>query len=116
MPSCLLTLLIASIFLVNVRIYAQTAQEVIIADPSVTSRCKGMLEKREELQSIKQKLIGLKKRNQNLLRKIPLEKKSLKNKAENSAKMLARESELNQLKLQNKEDEIIKNGCPGISR
>ncbi len=116
MHSRLLLLFTLGIFLTSVRIFAQSGQEVIITDPSITSRCKSMLEKREELQSIKQKLVALKKRNENLLKKIPEEKISLKAKGDRAAKMLARESELNQFKLQNIEEEIIKNGCPGISR
>lgn len=116
MHSRLILFLAISIFLTSVRIYAQTGQEIIITDPSITSRCKAMLEKRGELQNIKQTLITLKKRNDNLIKKIPEEKKSLKNKAERAAKRIATENELNRFKLQNIESEIIKNGCPGISR
>ena len=105
-----------SIFLISVRIFAQTNQEMIITDPSVTSRCKAMLEKRQDLLNVKQKLIALRKRNDNLLKKTPAEKKSIIEKSIKAGKMLAREAELNQLKLQNTEEEIIKNGCPGISR
>lgn len=105
-----------SIFLTSVRIYAQSGQGNVITDPSITARCRGMLEKREHLREIKQKLVALKKRNENLIQKTPEEKKSLKEKAIKTGRMLARESELNQLKLQNMEEEIIKNGCPGISR
>ncbi len=105
-----------SIFLISVRILAQTNQEIIITDPSITSRCKAMLEKRQDLLSVKQKLIALKKRNDNLLKKTPEEKKSIIEKSQKAGRMLAKEAELNQFKLQNIEEEIIKNGCPGISR
>ena len=63
----------------------------------------------------KQKISGLLERNKRLLKLTPLERKTLRTKLKRNFKRLTQELRHTLNQIQNREENIIRKGCPGIT-
>ena len=86
----------------------------IINDPSVSLRCKEMIKERNEKVATKQKLKSLFKRNEKLLNKVPKNKKSTRIRLDLSLNQIKNEIYLINMQISEKEENIVRQGCPGI--
>jgi hypothetical protein len=98
------------------QLLAQLGEDIndIITDPSVSERCKELIKERNDKINSKQKLKALLKRNEKLLAKTPRKKKSARSKLNLSYNDIKHEIYLLNLNIQSKEENIVRQGCPGI--
>jgi hypothetical protein len=87
----------------------------LIADPSISKKCKGLIEKREQKLKFKQKLSALIEKNRYLQKRTPQNKKTLLNKLISSFNRLQRELYLSRLRIQKMTEDIIRQGCPNVT-
>lgn len=87
----------------------------IITDPNLSSRCKELMQDRNDKVKVRQRLTGLLERNQNLLKKTPEMKVTMKKRLESNQITLRNELYLATLQVQSLEESIIRSGCPGIN-
>jgi len=86
----------------------------VIRDPSLSAKCKRMIDERNEKIKYKQKIQSLIIRNTELEKETPTKKESIKKELRDNHEKLKREKELNLLKIRVLTENIIKKGCPSI--
>lgn len=91
-----------------------TGVKDILRDPAVSTRCKSLIKERNNKITIKQKLLSLIKRNQRLLKIAPENKKSTIMKLEVNSRQLQNQLRLTNFKIQSMEENIVRQGCPGM--
>ena len=106
---------IVVLFLITFSASAQDLSVDIINDPSISRRCQSLLQKRQKKIDIKNRLQGLKLRNERLQKITPKNKVSVKTKLERNLGRIGRELRLVKLKITDLEETIVRQGCPGIS-
>ncbi len=87
----------------------------VITDPAISRRCSALIGQRQQKIDHKQKIQSLLERSKRLLKLTPPERKTLLTKLAKNRKQLKRELKLTQNQIQNKEENIIRKGCPGIT-
>ena len=111
-----LSLLVYSALLTNAS-YAQSEdfRQTVITDPAISRRCSALIKQREEKIDHKQKIQSLLERSKRLLKLTPKERKTILSKLTKNRKRLKRELKLTLNQIQNKEENIVRKGCPGIT-
>lgn len=106
------------VILLTMNAYAQNTDlftRDILTDPNLSSRCKELLQERNDKIKTRQRLSSLYQRNQNLLKKTPSSRPLLTKRVEASGITLRNELYIASLQVQNLEESIIRSGCPGIN-
>lgn len=93
---------------------AQDFQRSVITDPSLSRRCEALLEERNFKVQNKQRLESMIVRNQSLQRVAPENKVKARKKLERHLARVQQERELTLLQIQDIEETIVRQGCPGI--
>lgn len=107
--------LIFLISLLPIYNFAQDYKKTVITDPGISRRCGALMKQRTQKIDHKQKLGSLIERNRRLIKITPPERKTLVKKLRKTFKSLKRELRLTLNQIQNKEENIIRKGCPGIT-
>lgn len=94
--------------------YAEDFRQTVITDPSISRRCSALIKQRNQKIDHKQKIRGLVERSKRLIKLTPPERKSLLVKLRKNYKSLTNELRHTLNQIQNKEESIIRKGCPGI--
>ena len=105
------TILIGTFFNASAQDYKKT----VVTDPGISRRCDALMKERTQKIDHKQKISGLLERNKRLLKLTPLERKSLRKKLKKNFKRLTQELRHTLNQIQNREENIIRKGCPGIT-
>ncbi|MCB9062796.1 MAG: hypothetical protein H6622_14840 [Halobacteriovoraceae bacterium] len=109
--------LLVILFLNNV--YCQENADLLrqnkISDPSISANCRELLKQRNDRLTFKQRLLALRLRAENLIKKAPPNRKSVITKLKINRDAVIREASLMQIKIANLEEKIIRKGCPGIT-
>ena len=105
------------VILLTTTSYAQTEvfTRDVVTDPNLSSRCKALLQERNDKIKTRQRLTDLVQRNQNLLKKTPSTRPILTKRVEATAITLRNELYIASLQVQNLEESIVRSGCPGIN-
>ena len=93
---------------------AQDFKRSAITDPSISRRCKELIDQRQKKIVHKQKLKALLVRNAKLQKISPRERKSVLEKLQRNHRNLRHELKYTEEKIKNQEENIIRKGCPGI--
>lgn len=101
--------------LANSSLAQVTGARDILKDPAISSRCKALIKERNEKVIIKQKLFSLIKRNKKLLKRAPENKKSAILQLEVNARQLQNRLRLTKFRIQSMEENIVRQGCPGMT-
>lgn len=94
--------------------YAKDFRKSVITDPAISRRCSALMKQREQKIDHKQKIRGLIERSRRLIKITPPERKTVLKKLRKNYKSLSRELRHTLNQIQNKEESIIRKGCPGI--
>lgn len=86
-----------------------------ITKPSLSIRCKELLKERAEKVKVQQKLNALLQRNQDLIKKSPKAKPSMRNRLLSSQVKIKNELYITNLNIETMEENVVRSGCPGIS-
>jgi len=89
-------------------------QTSVILDPSISKRCQSLIQKRNAKVQHKQKLQALIKRNKSLQKFTPEKKKSVLEKLKRNHRDLKHEHHLAVYRIDNMEENIVRQGCPGL--
>lgn len=108
----ILIFLIPSLLLGHV--LAKDFRESVITDPAISRRCSALMKQREQKIDHKQKIRSLIERSRRLIKVTPPERKTVLTKLRKNYKSLTRELRHTLNQIQNKEESIIRKGCPGI--
>jgi hypothetical protein len=95
-------------------ILGQDFGDSVITDPSITSRCEDLLDKRKFKISYKNKILGLLDRNRRLRKRTSFEKQTIIKRLEKNFTDLRRELYLTRQKIFFADEDIVRKGCPGI--
>jgi hypothetical protein len=87
-----------------------------VTKPVLSLRCKDMIKERDQKVKVQQRLNGLLLRNQGLIKKAPKAKNSLHSQLLANQIKIKNELYLMNLNIESTEENIIRSGCPGISR
>ncbi len=113
-PSSILSIFL-SIYLCSITINrAYAVNKNLINAPIISSRCKNLLEKREQKIKLKEKIWALMYRNRRLKRTLHKRKKTAKEKLDANYTSLKIEYAFTVHKIQKLTEKIVKKGCPGI--
>jgi hypothetical protein len=93
---------------------AEDFRQSVITDPAISRRCSALMKQREQKIDHKQKIRGLLERSRRLIKITPPERKTVLKKLRKNYKSLSRELRHTLNQIQNKEESIIRKGCPGI--
>jgi hypothetical protein len=102
-----------SLFL-SLELYEQDFERSVITDPAISRRCESMLEQRRRKIQNKQRLDALIVRNQTLQRAAPDNKVSVRKDLEQHLNRVQQERRLTLMQIQDIEETIVRQGCPGI--
>ncbi len=94
---------------------ASDYRNTVITDPAISRRCDALMKQRNEKVEHKQKLIDLIQRNKRLITITPPERKTVIEKLRKNFKSLGKELRHTLNQIQNREESIIRKGCPGIT-
>ena len=86
-----------------------------ITKPALSLRCKELLRERAEKIKVQQRFNALLQRNQDMIKKSPNAKPSLKNRLLSTQVIIKNELHLTNLNIETMEENIVRSGCPGIS-
>jgi hypothetical protein len=86
----------------------------IITDPKVSLRCKEMLKNRNEKIQLKQKLKGLIKRTNRIIKRNNKARLSALQSIRRTNRKVKQEHYLTVLRIKSLEENIIRKGCPGL--
>lgn len=86
-----------------------------ITKPALSLRCKELLKERAEKVKIQQRLNALLQRNQDLIKKSPKAKPSMRNRLLSSQVKIKNELYITNLNIETMEENVVRSGCPGIS-
>ena len=106
-----LTLVILSLGVLAVNDYRNT----VITDPAISRRCDALMKQRNEKVEHKQKIMDLIQRNKRLISITPPERITVIEKLRKNFKSLGKELRHTLNQIQNREESIIRKGCPGIT-
>jgi hypothetical protein len=97
--------------------YSQTEYltQDAINKPALSLRCKELLRERAEKIKVQQRFNALLQRNQDLIKKSPKAKPSLRNRLLSSQVKIKNELYLTNLNIETMEESIVRTGCPGIT-
>jgi hypothetical protein len=86
----------------------------VITDPSITSRCEDLLDKRKLKVRHKNRILGLLDRNRRLRKRTSYKKQTIIKKLEKNFNDLRQELYLTRQKIFFADEDIVRKGCPGI--
>ena len=113
-PSTMLFFFFSLLLSYSYELGAQDFQRSVITDPSLSRRCEALLEERNFKVQNKQRLESMIVRNQGLQRVAPENKVKARKKLERHLARVQQERELTLLQIQDIEETIVRQGCPGI--
>lgn len=102
------------LYLIATTCFAQDYIKDVISDPTISLRCKRLIEERNQIVKIGQRLSGLMQRNNHMLKIVPANKKQALMKLNVNRTQLRSEIRLGQLKIRAMEENIVRKGCPGM--
>ncbi len=102
-------------FMMNASAQEDVLLQDAITKPALSLRCKELFKERAEKVKVQQKLYALLQRNQDLLKKAPKAKPSIKNRLLSSQVKVKNELYLTNLQIESMEENIVRSGCPGLS-
>ncbi|MBF0297138.1 MAG: hypothetical protein HQK51_00325 [Oligoflexia bacterium] len=91
------------------------AEEDVIINPKISSRCDELIKTRDNRIMLKQKAVSLSQRIEKLKQQVPINKKTLVKKLEYISNRVSQQIQLMNLQAKNLEEDIVRRGCPGIS-
>ena len=107
-----------TLIILSLPLWGQELQESLtrsaIEDPSVSRRCKKLLERRNELVTVRKKLNGFLTRSERLENITPENKKTIKSKLKMTKHNIKKELHLANLRIQSMEEDLVLKGCPGV--
>lgn len=113
MKSILTVILLA----LSLSLFAQ--EEALLQDairqPVQSLRCKELFSERAEKIKVQQRLNGLLKRNEDLLKSTTQNKQTLLGRLKSNQVKIKNELYLSNLRIQTMEENIVRSGCPGLS-
>ena len=86
----------------------------ILKEPILSRRCKNLLDDRQQKLSVEQRLTGMLIRNSELTSQAAEEQKTLKRRLELNKRQIENNLRLTKMRIKSMEENIIRNGCPGI--
>lgn len=86
-----------------------------IKQPVQSLRCKELFRERSDKIKVLQKLNGLLKRNEEMVKNVPKNKQGLLGRLKSNQIKIKNELHLSTLRLESMEENIVRSGCPGIS-
>ncbi len=86
-----------------------------ITKPVLSSRCRELFKERAEKIKMQQSLNGLLQRNEDLIRKTPGSKETIRSRLGSTRIKIKNELYLTNLQIESMEENIIRSGCPGLS-
>ena len=86
----------------------------ILREPILSRRCKSLLDDRKQKLSVEQRLTGMLLRNTQLTDQAAEEQKTLKRRLELNKRQIENNLRLTKMRIKSMEENIIRNGCPGI--
>lgn len=108
-------LLIVS-FVIGQSLHAQVdGVRDIIRDPSVSKRCKSLIQERDEKIKTQQKISSLIQRNKKLLKRVRKNQITALKRLEITETSLNNNLRLTKFRIKSMEENIVRKGCPGIS-
>lgn len=96
-------------------IKSEDLRKTVITDPAISRRCDALINQRQQKVDHKQKLLQLIERSKRLVKITPPERATLIRSLEKTHKGLIRELKLTLNQIQNREESIVRKGCPGIT-
>lgn len=102
------------LFLLSFGAWPQDFERSVITDPAISRRCESMLKKRRQKVQNKQRLDALVVRNQTLQRAAPENKVSVLKDLDRNLSRVQQERQLTLMQIQDIEETIVRQGCPGI--
>jgi hypothetical protein len=86
-----------------------------ITRPVLSSRCRELFNERSDKIKMQQKLNGLLQRNDDLIRKTPASKETIRVRLGSTRVKIRNELHLTNLQIEAMEENIVRSGCPGLS-
>lgn len=87
----------------------------IIRDPTISRRCKSLIEARNEKVKVHQRLNSLLKRSEKLSRRVKPKQKTVRQRLDLNLNEIQNNIRLSRLRIKTMEENIVRRGCPGIS-
>jgi hypothetical protein len=111
---CILTVIVLAL---SSGLFAQddNPMQDAITKPALSLRCKELFNDRSDKIKIQQRLNGLLQRNQDLIKKSPKAKETIRARLDSSRVKIKNELYLTNLQIQTMEENIVRSGCPGLS-
>jgi hypothetical protein len=86
-----------------------------ITKPSLSLRCKELLNDRSEKVVVQQRLNALLQRNQDLIKKSPKARTTMHSRLLSNQVRIKNELHITALNIETMEENVVRSGCPGIS-
>jgi hypothetical protein len=86
-----------------------------ITKPSLSLRCKELLNDRSEKVVVQQRLNSLLQRNQDLIKKSPKARTTMHSRLLSNQVRIKNELHITALNIETMEENVVRSGCPGIS-
>ncbi len=86
-----------------------------ITKPSLSLRCKELLNDRSEKVVVQQRLNALLQRSQDLIRKSPKARTTMHSRLLSNQVRIKNELHITALNIETMEENVVRSGCPGIS-
>ena len=87
----------------------------VIRDPSISRRCKSLIQDRNQKIKTHQRLNALLKRSKLLSKRVKKNQTSSRNRLESTTAEIENNIRLSRLRIKTMEEDIVRKGCPGIS-
>ncbi len=95
--------------------FSVSANETLLLDPALSRRCKELLVDRNDKVALKRKIVSLIKRNEDILKNTPKNKELGAARLRRTLNVLQQERQVTEMKISSMEENIVKQGCPGIT-
>ena len=95
--------------------YSAQANEAILLDPALSRRCKDLLVERNSKVALKRKIVTLMKRNEEILKHAAKNKELGIARLKRTLNVLKQERHITEERITSMEENIVKQGCPGIT-
>ena len=110
-----LILLLTATFIIQSTSAQVDGVKDIIKDPTVSRRCKSLINQRNEKIKTKQKINSLLQRNNKLIKRARKKQVSASKRLEITKTSLTNSLRLTKFRIKAMEENIVRKGCPGIS-
>ncbi|MFZ4712093.1 MAG: hypothetical protein ACOYL6_00140 [Bacteriovoracaceae bacterium] len=95
--------------------FSGICNDTLLLDPALSRRCRELLIDRNDKVALKRKIVTLIKRNEDILKHAAKNKELGISRLKRTLSVLGQERIVTELKIGSMEENIVKQGCPGIS-